>query len=80
MIENMCIVNSLNLYEFGQVNNNEMDIFILRDEGGQLYKDAYQQAQRIIRISDEVRISLERVTTGLAASGRNDGKVQRVAM
>lgn len=63
MNENMCIVTSLNLYEFSQVNNNEMGILIQRAEDGQLYKDAYDEAQRIIRISDEVRISLERVAT-----------------
>lgn len=28
-----------------------------------MYEDAYEEAQRIIRISDEVRISLERVTS-----------------
>lgn len=60
--ESMCIVTSLNLYEFSQVNNNEMGILIQRAEDAQLYKDAYDEAQRIIRISDEVRISLERVT------------------
>src|SRR5665647_2026833 len=62
MNEEMCIVTSLNLYEFSQVNNNEMGILIQRAEDSQLYKDAYEEAQRIIRISDEVRISLERVT------------------
>jgi len=61
MNEELCIVTSLNLYEFSQVNNNEMGILIRRSEDGQLYKDAYDEAQRIIRISDEVRISLERV-------------------
>lgn len=59
--EAMCIITSLNLYEFSQVNNNEMGILIERGEDAQLYKDAYEEAQRIIRISDEVRISLERV-------------------
>jgi len=63
MNENMCIVTSLNLYEFSQVNNNEMGVLIQRADDGQLYKDAYEEAQRIIRISDEVRISLERVAT-----------------
>ncbi len=63
MNEEMCIVTSLNLYEFSQVNNNEMGILIQRAEDSQLYKDAYEEAQRIIRISDEVRISLERVTS-----------------
>ena len=63
MNENMCIVTSLNLYEFSQVNNNEMGVLIQQADDVQLYKDAYEEAQRIIRISDEVRISLERVAT-----------------
>lgn len=74
MNEEMCIVTSLNLYEFSQVNNNEMGILIQRAEDGQLYKDAYEEAQRIIRISDEVRISLERVTSEPEAASREDGK------
>ena len=61
MNESSCIITSLNLYEFSQVNNNEMGIFIDRDEDAEIYKDSYEEAQRIIRISDEVRISLEKV-------------------
>ncbi|MDP2023785.1 MAG: phospholipase D family protein [Hydrogenophaga sp.] len=68
MNEEMCIITSLNLYEFSQVNNNEMGILIQRGDDSQLYKDAYEEAQRIIRISDEVRISLERVSSEPAAS------------
>ena len=30
--EESCIVSSLNLYEFSQVNNNEMGILISKDE------------------------------------------------
>jgi hypothetical protein len=63
MNEELCIITSLNLYEFSQVNNNEMGILIQRGEDSQLYKDAYEEAQRIIRISEEVRISLERVSS-----------------
>ena len=74
MNEEMCIITSLNLYEFSQVNNNEMGILIQRSEDGQLYKDAYEEAQRIIRISDEVRISLERVTSDSDAIGKDDDK------
>lgn len=59
--EELCIISSLNLYEFSQVNNNEMGVLIRRSDDGDLYKDAYEEAQRIIRISEEVRISLERV-------------------
>ena len=59
--EKDCIITSLNLYEFSQINNNEMGVFISRDEDSLLYKDAYDEAQRIIRISDEIRISLEKI-------------------
>lgn len=58
----MHIVTSLNLYEFSQINNNEMGILIRRQDDGELYRDTYEETQRIIRISDEVRISMERVT------------------
>jgi len=61
--EELCIITSLNLYEFSQVNNNEMGVLIRRADDAELYKDAYEEAQRIIRISDEVRISLERVAS-----------------
>ncbi|KGG82235.1 ATPase involved in DNA repair [Comamonas thiooxydans] len=61
--EENAIVTSLNLYEFSQINNNEMGILIRRDDNAELYKDTYEEAQRIIRISDEVRISMERVST-----------------
>ncbi|MEH6550650.1 MAG: phospholipase D family protein [Pseudomonadales bacterium] len=59
--ENSCIITSLNLYEFSQVNNNEMGVHVSRDEDSEMYKDTYEEAQRIIRISDEVRISLEKI-------------------
>ena len=61
--EESCIITSLNLYEFSQVNNNEMGVAVSRAEDSELYRDTYEEAQRIIRISDEVRISLEKVTS-----------------
>jgi phosphatidylserine/phosphatidylglycerophosphate/cardiolipin synthase-like enzyme len=60
--EETCIITSLNLYEFSQVNNNEMGIALSRSEDSELYREAYEEAQRIIRISDEVRMSLEKVS------------------
>ena len=38
-----------------------MGVLIQRSEDNELYRDAYDEAQRIIRVSDEVRITLERV-------------------
>ena len=70
--EELCIITSLNLYEFSQVNNNEMGILIQRADDAQLYKDAYEEAQRVIRISDEVRISLERVANEPESKSETD--------
>ncbi|WP_105171383.1 phospholipase D family protein [Pseudoalteromonas sp. T1lg24] len=61
--ESSCIITSLNLYEFSQVNNNEMGIYVSRDDDAELYRDAYDEAQRIIRISDEVRVKLEKISS-----------------
>jgi phosphatidylserine/phosphatidylglycerophosphate/cardiolipin synthase-like enzyme len=71
MNEELAIITSLNLYEFSQINNNEMGVLIRRDGDAELYKDAYEEAQRIIRISDEVRITLERVTTEAKAESES---------
>lgn len=67
--EENCIVTSLNLYEFSQVNNNEMGVLFRRGEDAELYRDAYEEAQRIIRISEEVRISMERVQAASSDTG-----------
>ena len=75
MNESSCIITSLNLYEFSQVNNNEMGIFIDRDEDAEIYKESYEEAQRIIRISDEVRISLEKVQAESAPSESSEPAV-----
>jgi phosphatidylserine/phosphatidylglycerophosphate/cardiolipin synthase-like enzyme len=62
--EETAIITSLNLYEFSQVNNNEMGVLISRHDDSDLYRDTWEEAQRIIRISEEVRISLEKVVNG----------------
>lgn len=66
--ESECIISSLNLYEFSQVNNNEMGILIRKYEDNEVFKDAYEEAQRIIRISDEVRITLDEIKTDITPS------------
>ena len=70
--EELCIITSLNLYEFSQVNNDEMGILIRRSDDVELYRDAYDEAQRVIRISDEVRISMERVVE--SSDGKPEAK------
>ena len=76
--EESCIITSLNLYEFSQVNNNEMGIFIDRQNDTDLYRDAYEEAQRIIRISDEVRISLEVVAKDSEPAAETDNSVNKL--
>ena len=71
--ENECIITSLNLYEFSQVNNNEMGVLIYRNEDAKLYADTYEEAQRIIRISDEVRMSLEKIIEPSSSVDNNLG-------
>lgn len=61
MNEESCIITSLNLYEFSQVNNNEMGIYLSRENDPELFREANDEAQRIVRISDEVRIAMEMV-------------------
>jgi phosphatidylserine/phosphatidylglycerophosphate/cardiolipin synthase-like enzyme len=61
--ENEAIITSMNLYEFSQVNNNEMGIFVDKTSDPDLYKDIYDEAYRLIRISDEIIISVEKATS-----------------
>ena len=68
--ENSCIVTSMNLYEFSQVNNNEMGICIDAVEDKELYRDAKEEVQRIVRVSDTVRMSAETVAESDEASSR----------
>lgn len=59
--EEVAIITSLNLYDFSQVNNNEMGILLTREADSECYRDAYDEAQRIVRVSDEVRIAMEMI-------------------
>lgn len=60
--EQLAIVTSLNLCEFSQVNNNEMGILISRETDPDLFRETSEEAQRIIRIGEEGRMSFEKVT------------------
>ncbi|HLK28822.1 MAG TPA: phospholipase D family protein [Puia sp.] len=61
--EKEAIITSMNLYEFSQVNNNEMGIYIEKEKDSELYKEIYDEAQRLIRISDEIIVSVEKAKT-----------------
>jgi len=61
--EQEALITSMNLYEFSEVNNNEMGIHVTKQEDSQLYHDIYAEVQRLIRISDELQISVEKVAS-----------------
>lgn len=70
--EEVAIITSLNLYEFSQVNNNEMGVLIDKTTDSELYIDTYEEAQRIIRMSDEVRLSVDLMTNDRQASHQSE--------
>ena len=62
--ENEALLTSMNLYEFSQINNDEMGIFITRTEEPDLYKSIYEES---------VRLATKRESVGGAADARNAG-------
>ncbi len=59
--ENEAIVTSMNLYSFSQQNNDEMGIHVTKEKDPDLYKDIYDEAQRLLTISEEIRVSVKKV-------------------
>lgn len=59
--ENEAIITSMNLYEFSQLNNNEMGIYVSKDNDGDLYKEIYGEVQRLLTISEEIRVTVQKV-------------------
>jgi polyhydroxyalkanoate synthesis regulator phasin len=59
--EQFGIVSSLNLHELSNAKSNEIGVLISRDEDQELFQSLSDEADRILRISDEVRMSFEKV-------------------
>lgn len=60
--ENEAIITSMNLYEFSQQNNNEMGIYITKAQDTELYNATLEEVQRLLTISEEIRVSVKKVT------------------
>ena len=60
MNENEALITSMNLYEFSQANNIEMGIYVTKETDEELFNDIYKEAKRLIRISKEKPITLEK--------------------
>lgn len=61
--ESEAIITSMNLYEFSQVNNNEMGIYVVKETDPTLYNEIYEEVKRLIRISDEIIVTVEKAPT-----------------
>jgi phosphatidylserine/phosphatidylglycerophosphate/cardiolipin synthase-like enzyme len=59
--EKEAIVTSMNLYDFSQVNNYEMGIYVEKAKDNDLYDEIYKEVNRLIRASDEIKISVSKV-------------------
>lgn len=51
--EKSAIITSMNLYEFSQVNNNEVGILIQKETDTECYFDTENETTRLFRISEE---------------------------
>ena len=60
--ENEAIITSMNLYEFSQQNNNEMGIYISKEQDPELYNATLEEAQRLLTISKEIRVNVQMVS------------------
>jgi hypothetical protein len=49
--ENEIILTSMNLYDFSQINNTEMGVYICKGSDGELYNAINEEVLRIVRVS-----------------------------
>ncbi len=59
--ESEAIVTSMNLYSFSQQNNDEMGIHVTKQNDPDLYNDILNEVQRLLTISEEIRISVKKI-------------------
>jgi len=50
--EKSMVITSLNLYDFSEINNREMGVLVTRQEADAVYRDAAQEAERILKSAD----------------------------
>jgi phosphatidylserine/phosphatidylglycerophosphate/cardiolipin synthase-like enzyme len=72
--EKAALITSMNLYDFSQVNNNEMGIHIVKSEDSKLYEDLYMEVGRLLRYGEEIKVSVERVSPKDAPEKSNSPK------
>ena len=71
--EKEALITSMNFYEFSQMNNNEMGIVIYKAEDPQLYNEINEEAKRLIRISEEIKVTIEKIVPKEDSNNSGDG-------
>ena len=61
MNSSYALVTSMNLYEFSKVNNDEMGILVSVEDDPELYREIKDEADRILRGSENVRLNVTRI-------------------
>ncbi len=59
--EKEALVTSMNLYEFSQQNNNEMGIYVSKEDEPDLYQEINTESMRLFRISEELKVTVEKI-------------------
>ena len=75
--EKEALLTSMNLYEYSQVHNEEMGLLVSREEEPELYDEIYQESRRILRISEEIRVTVARVDAAENGGERSEAKKTR---
>jgi len=75
--EREALITSMNLYDFSQANNNEMGIYVVKSEEQELFSSIYTEVNRLIRISEEVKVSVERVIPRETSSKGSDKRPEK---
>ena len=71
--EKEALITSMNFYEFSQMNNNEMGIVVYKSEDQKLYEEINDEVKRLNRISEEIKVTIEKVPPKEELNKNSDG-------
>ena len=72
--ENEALLTSMNLHEFSARNNDEMGVVVSREEDHKLYNAIREEADRILRLSEEFHTPTAEVEATDSSRGRSGPK------
>lgn len=68
----------MNLYEFSQQHNNEMGIYISKIQDPELYNATIEEVQRLLTISEEIRVTVKKVTADTPPKTENKSVEKKI--